>query len=115
MSDFPDASNSHANEAPNRKRRSLLKAGIRLSLAAPMLPITARAAMCVDPDELSSTDYAFRKYVEYTESSSKPDKTCSGCQFFKPSQGECGSCQVVAGSINAHGYCKSWEARVEKK
>jgi hypothetical protein len=72
--------------------------------------------MCADPDELSSTDRSFRKYVEYTESSKKPGEACGGCASFRPpAQGECGTCQVVAGSINANGHCTGWSARVEKR
>jgi len=100
----------------NKDRRSFLAAGLRLSLGVTLVhSASTRAALCVDPEELGSADYQFRKYVEYTEASKDADKICGGCRYFKPSQDECGSCQVVAGRINSHGHCTSWEARIEKR
>jgi len=99
-------------------RRHFIANGIRLSFAATALhALPARAALCVDPEELSSVDYSFRKYVEYTESYSDPIKTCSQCANFKPpaNGGECGTCSVVAGSINKNGHCTGWEPRKENK
>jgi hypothetical protein len=103
---------STAKETTNLQRRSLLLNGVRISLAAPLLITTARADLCVDPEELSSVDYSFRKYVEYTESSPHKDKSCLGCNsFIPPATGDCGTCRAVAGKINKNGYCKGWEAR----
>ncbi len=104
-------------ETKTMNRRSLLAIGVRLSFVGSVLPATAaHAALCVDPEELSSTDYSFRKYVQYTESSPNPDKACRRCASFRPpDQGDCGKCQQVAGSVNANGHCNGWEARVEKK
>jgi len=96
----------------NEARRSLLRTTLRWSLAATVLPaLSARATMCADPEELATVDYQFRKYVKYTESSPEARKTCSGCAFFKASASECGTCQVVGGSINAQGHCNSWEQK----
>jgi hypothetical protein len=107
---------AEAGAAPNGQRRALLKTSVGFSLAATILhALPASATLCVDPEELSSADYSFRKYVQYTESSPKANQSCSNCASFKPSQSECGSCQVVAGSINAHGYCNGWSARVDKR
>ncbi|HYM34502.1 MAG TPA: high-potential iron-sulfur protein [Steroidobacteraceae bacterium] len=93
-------------------RRDLLAKSLLFSIATGALQATAaQTELCVDPDDLSSADYQFRKYVKYTESSDTPGKACSGCTFFKPGQGNCGSCQIVGGSINANGYCTSWNAR----
>jgi len=99
------------------ERRVFLKAGLRFTLAAAVLPTAAaRATLCVDPEELSGTDYSFRKYVEYTESSPDPNKACRLCASFRPpAQGDCGTCQQVAGSINANGRCNGWEARSAKR
>jgi hypothetical protein len=100
------------NKPIDRNRRTFLQTSLQWSFAVTLLyAIPASAALCVDPEELSSTDYQFRKYVKYTEASTTPGKTCGGCAFFKPGPGECGSCQVVGGSINAQGYCTSWEQR----
>jgi hypothetical protein len=115
MSDANKPSNGADRQTTNLKRRSFVTASLRLSLAATLIhTAAARAGQCMDPEELSSADYQFRKYVEYTESSSDPEKTCGKCRFFKQGSGECGSCQVVAASINANGHCKSWEAQPAK-
>ena len=96
----------------NPARRSLLGRGLQLALGVSVVSASARAAtLCADPDELNSADRAFRKYVEYTENYSKEEQTCAHCMFFKQGQGECGSCQVVAGSINAHGNCTSFSPK----
>jgi hypothetical protein len=117
MTKAPTISTSDLGENTDMKRRSLIGAGIRLSLAVTVLRASAAGAeMCADPDELSSVDRSFRKYVEYTESSKKAGETCSSCASFRPpSQGECGTCQVVAGSINVNGHCTGWSARGEKR
>jgi len=96
----------------NHTRRSFLHTSVRWSLAAALVPaLPAHATQCVDPEELATVDYQFRKYVKYTESSPDPGKTCSGCAFFKSGEGECGTCQVVAGLINVQGRCDSWEQK----
>ena len=98
------------SDATDMKRRTFLTAAVGVSAAA-LYSAAARAEMCIDPEELASADYQFRKYVKYTESSPDPTKTCGACRYFKrPSQGDCGSCQVVASSINVNGHCDSWEA-----
>jgi hypothetical protein len=117
MGNLPVADTATEVEITNKQRRSLIAVGIRLSFAATVFGSTAAAAeICADPDELSSVDRSFRKYVEYTESSKTPGEACSGCESFRPpSQGECGACRAVAGSINANGHCTGWSARVEKR
>ena len=112
------APQSHGEkEDADLNRRSFLATGLQWSLATGVLyAATTRAAtLCVDPDDLSSADYQFRKYVEYTEASKNEAQSCGNCMFFKPGPGDCGSCQVVAGSINSHGHCTSWAAREPKK
>jgi hypothetical protein len=100
------------SETPNLKRRTFLVKSVGLTLGITALQATARAELCVDPEELSSVDYSFRKYVEYTESSPHKNKTCFGCNSFKPpAEGDCGTCRAVAGKINKNGYCTGWEAR----
>lgn len=97
---------------PGFNRRSFLVSSVGLSLGIAALPPKARAELCVDPDELSSVDYSFRKYVQYTESSPHKDKSCSGCNsFIAPAEGDCGTCRAVAGKINKNGHCTGWEGR----
>jgi hypothetical protein len=114
MAKMTDATSLTATteETTNLQRRSFLLNGLRISLAVPLLTSTARAELCEDPEELSSVDYSFRKYVEYTESSPHKDKSCFGCNSFKPpAEGDCGTCRAVAGKINKNGHCTGWEAR----
>jgi hypothetical protein len=116
MTDAPTSHDLTESESMDTARRSFLSLGLRTAFGVTIAYTTsARAALCVDPEDLSSADYSFRKYVKYTESSTEPNKSCSNCMFFKSGQAECGSCQVVAGSINAHGYCTSWQARIEQR
>jgi hypothetical protein len=100
------------SEPTDLKRRSFLINSVGLTLGVTSLHSTAHAELCVDPEQLSSVDYSFRKYVEYTESSPHKNKSCSGCNSFKPPvEGDCGTCRAVAGKINKNGYCTGWEAR----
>ena len=113
MTDHTKPPKQTIKETTNLQRRSLLLNGVRISLAATLLHTAgARAELCEDPEELSSVDYSFRKYVEYTESSPHKDKNCFGCNSFKPpAEGDCGTCRAVAGKINKNGYCTGWQTR----
>jgi hypothetical protein len=105
---------SHTSEGANGAdagRRSLLKFGIRLSLAIALIRKIEAAAVCADPDDLSGADVALRKSVEYTDFSSDDKKTCHGCAFFRAGTGGCGTCQILSGLVSAAGHCTSWSAR----
>jgi uncharacterized paraquat-inducible protein A len=102
---------------PILSRRAVIANGAAVAITA-IVPISiARAALCQDPEELSSTDYSFRKYVEYKESWPSQVEACRNCASFKPGPDEnaCGRCQAVAGSINPNGHCKGWERKKTEK
>jgi hypothetical protein len=112
MNRSKDKDDSVANSTvPLTRRSAIIKfAAIGLSAAA-LSANKAHAELCQDPEELSSTDYSFRKYVEYTEAWKNPDESCRHCASFRPSKEEsaCGRCQAVGGSINPNGHCTGWE------
>ena len=72
-----------------------------------------KAAVCVDLSALSSAERKRRKLDNYTEMSSDPGKTCSGCTFFirGAESAACGQCQMFNGPANSHGRCDDWTAR----
>ena len=97
-------------------RRAFLSRGAALTLSATVLPAVGQEAqLCQDPEELSSTDYSFRKYVEYTESWPNREQDCSRCASFLPApeNSACGRCRAIAGSINPQGHCTGWSPRKE--
>jgi len=98
-------------------RRHFLKRSAALTLSATILPAVAQdSKLCQDPEELSSTDYSFRKYVEYTEAWPNKAENCSRCASFIPAETEsaCGRCRAIAGSINPNGHCTGWSLRKEE-
>lgn len=101
------------SDAKRVNRRYVLTRGAALTMSAATLPVIAQEPMlCQDPDELSSTDYSFRKYVEYTESWPNKDENCSRCESFVPvDDSACGRCRAIAGSINPNGHCTGWSLR----
>jgi hypothetical protein len=74
---------------------------------------TSKAGVCVNLSALSPTEVKQRKLDNYTEKSSDPDKTCSGCTFFTPSAkgAGCGQCLIFNGPANPNGRCDDWTAR----
>jgi hypothetical protein len=70
-------------------------------------------AVCVNLNALSPAENKRRKLDNYTEKSSDPDKTCSGCAFFTPGaeSAACGHCQIFNGLANPNGRCDDWTAR----
>jgi hypothetical protein len=99
-------------------RRSFLRRGAALTLSATILPAAAQEPkLCQDPEELSSTDYSFRKYVEYTEAWPNKGENCSRCESFIPGDSDtaCGRCRAIAGSINPNGHCTGWSVRKQEK
>ena len=93
-------------------RRKLLALGLQIPAAA-LIVQSARAAECVDPDELSDSILSMRESLEYTDEASDPQRTCSGCEYFKPKKSgdSCGPCNVLTSPVNAKGHCVSWTKR----
>jgi len=65
---------------------------------------------CSDVSALSDAEKTARSALQYVDHSAQPDKHCNNCNLFQapadPSQ--CGSCQIVKGSIHPDGYCTGW-------
>ncbi|MCA9581510.1 MAG: high-potential iron-sulfur protein [Myxococcales bacterium] len=67
------------------------------------------ALSCTDVSGLSDADKTMRAQQEYSDKSSKPDQSCSNCNFYQAAgQGACGTCQVIKGPIHPAGWCKLW-------
>lgn len=68
-----------------------------------------KALSCADTAGLSFADVQTRVTVEYADQAVDPSKHCRTCQHFR-SAGEaaCGRCEIVKGSINPSGGCRSW-------
>jgi hypothetical protein len=73
----------------------------------------SKEAVCVNLSALSPAESKRRRLDNYTEKSSDPGKTCSGCTFFTPGAGGagCGRCLIFNGPANPHGKCDDWTAR----
>jgi hypothetical protein len=109
----PD-SESDSNHGTTWSRRSVIAKSAAATMVAIAMPMEiARAALCQDPEELSHTDYSFRKYVEYTEAWPNKEEACRHCAAFLPAADEnaCGNCRAIAGSISPNGHCNGWERK----
>jgi hypothetical protein len=69
--------------------------------------------ICVNLRALSPAESKRRKLDNYTEKSSDPAKTCSGCAFFTASarRAACGQCLIFNGAANPNGRCDDWTPR----
>lgn len=99
-------------------RRILLVHACRIPIVAALGSIAACAektqvAQCADPDQLTDAEISLRTSVQYTERSRDAAQTCRGCAFFRASSGasECGTCEIVNGSVSSNGHCASWSAK----
>jgi High potential iron-sulfur protein len=72
-----------------------------------------KETVCVNLSALSPAENKRRKLDNYTEKSSDPGETCSGCTFFtRGAEGAaCGQCQIFNGPANPNGRCDDWTAR----
>ncbi len=102
-------------------RREAAKRALMVLGAAAVAP-TALAACggeeesegltCTDTTGLTPAEITTRQSQQYSDSSPHQDKHCENCNFFTAgAPGQCGSCQVLKGPINANGYCNLWAAR----
>ena len=66
---------------------------------------------CSDVSGLTAAEAATRTNLEYVQASPHgAEKDCLVCRFFTGNESQCGSCTLVKGPINPHGYCNSWTA-----
>jgi hypothetical protein len=64
---------------------------------------------CTDTTGLAPADVQMRTALKYSDASTQPGKTCSGCvQFVAGPANACATCKVLKGPINPAGYCNSF-------
>ena len=81
-------------------RRQALKGIVVLPALAGLLAATTTIA------EAKGSKSQF-KYQDHPSGGHK----CSGCRFYHAGSGGSGTCDVVAGSISANGWCTAYAAR----
>ncbi len=103
-------------------RRQLLVRGLQLPVGGALLiglggcggsdsGSIASAAVCADPDAMTSGERALRASMNYTEKSTNPQQVCAGCAFFHAGEGQCGTCDMFTGGpANRDGRCDSWSS-----
>ena len=74
----------------------------------------AMALDCSDVSALSAEQQATRTALQYVEASDVEGQNCANCQQYQApaTEGSCGACLVVPGTINAAGHCSSWAEKV---
>jgi hypothetical protein len=97
-------------------RREFLRAGLTTTVALPVAGVvlgarTARAEELVTEVEAMKPTVAALQYVH---KSTKPDQSCSNCQFFTAASEEGrGKCQLFPqGQVESTGWCMSWTKKV---
>jgi hypothetical protein len=91
---------------------------LQIALTAPIIALAsgralAQGAVCYDPEDLPLPQQNVRKSVQFQEVSNIPAKRCELCAFFTPSQGGCGSCQILNGPTTARSLCSSFAAKAK--
>lgn len=90
------------------QRRQFMKLG---GLALSALPLTLIAAR-----SQAATNAGMRTAMKY-QATPSGDKSCSGCQQFKPGKSatDLGGCNLFAGDteISPKGYCIAWVAKAK--
>lgn len=98
-------------------RRTILRQGMNCSVGAAIsLGMSGcgtgddKTIGCSDPSELSRSEISMRTSLNYTDTSSDPDKTCLGCAFFTGNEpgGSCGRCEILDSQVGSQAYCDSW-------
>jgi hypothetical protein len=84
-----------------------------LALSAAACGKKTPALSCSDTTGMAPADVQIRTTLAYTDYSTEPGKTCTGCQQFvaPPTPNTCGTCKVLKGPVNPAGYCKSFVAK----
>lgn len=66
-------------------------------------------AACYDPAALPGRERSMRRSLGFKEVSDSPEKRCGSCAFFTSKQGDCGTCELLAGGqTTANGVCNGW-------
>jgi hypothetical protein len=90
-------------------RRLLLGALAAAPFAALRAEDGATQPACYDPAALPGRERSMRRSLGFKEVSDSPEKRCGSCAFFTAKQGDCGTCELLAGGqTTAKGICNSW-------
>ncbi|MEO5586317.1 MAG: high-potential iron-sulfur protein [Novosphingobium sp.] len=88
---------------------------IALTGLAPIAILGARQALaqappvCYDATKLSMTQKNLRRAVEFVDPAPDATKRCGTCAFYGPTQGGCGTCQILSGGPTAQSaFCSSF-------
>jgi hypothetical protein len=92
------------------RRRFLALAAIGAPLAVLGVD-AARAATCYDPAALPLSQKNRRRSLGYMETAGDAARRCQGCAFFTAGAEGCGTCALLAASVNAGASCGSFAAR----
>jgi High potential iron-sulfur protein len=96
-------------------RRNMLRASAAAPLLLLGLATSARAAdavACFDLDSMPSSQKNLRKSLGFKPQSTDPKKHCGICNFFTPSEGDCGKCTLLSGGpVSTGSVCNSWVAK----
>ncbi len=75
-------------------------------------PTQLAADACEDLSGLTEQELAMREQLKYVAQSEKEGQVCTNCRFWQApeTEGSCGGCQLIKGSIHPNGWCASWVA-----
>jgi hypothetical protein len=98
-------------------RRDFLRTGLSAGALIPVAGLVLRAPSAWAEEEKLVTEIPAVaptvQALQYKLVSDKPDQTCSNCQFYTPTSGGRGKCQLfVQGLVNEKGWCMSWTKKV---
>lgn len=68
------------------------------------------AAECPGYDQLTDSDLAVRRTLNYVDQTPRPGEYCNNCRFLIEGDqwGECIGCQLFEGPVAPLGWCSSW-------
>lgn len=95
----------------NKSRRGILGAAAMMPLLVLGFGSAARAksAACFDLDSLPSGQQSLRRTLGFKAKSDDPEKHCGICAFFKATEGDCGTCQLLSGgAVSTESVCNSF-------
>ena len=98
-------------------RRDFLRTGLAAGALIPVAGLVLRAGPAYAEEEKLVTETpavaATVQALQYRLVSDKPDQSCSNCQFYTPTSGGKGKCQLfVQGLVSEKGWCMSWTKKV---